>query len=690
VREAAVLAYWPPPAGVQQREHPGVAAPVIPRVDTEPGEYASEIAETLHHADVLVTDSTALVFEAAARARPVVALLLPDHTDEGLSRLGDAVGGASSWLRLVRSGEQFTGEVCRVLNTGLDRVQQAAALNVVRPHGREMSPGFLLWSRLIQQIIERCATRPVTPPASAWASRMLASIARVAAWRAAGLPARRERDEAASILIASPSAQALRLHQPILRRLAEQGNRVEVVFTSRSEALADAYDEIKIDVPTVMSVGTIQQPDGMWAGIGHGLHALSSYLSLAAGVRHKAQRALTRFASTVLMPGVRPIAALARRSPRTMVVVRRLIAWLGGVVPSSRQARDLLLQRRPDAVLMLPDNDVVVALDSAGPRADLAAAAASLGIPVLSIAAGPDGLLDGTMLYAGARHVFVADAAQASSLAGVIDPARVTVIGAAYAEHDVDEPPIIGADEFRARLGLPQDRPFALFVGTSGLLADLARDVELLKRWIESLRRSDDQRLRELPLLVRPPRHAPRWRRLDLSGLGPAVVCPRRYERSGELDTTLLHESVRYAAVVVGIDGLALAAAASLGRPGIAVMRADGSPVDAGDLPMRDLWTTAGSSIRYAATLDELNARMRECLNAVATESATASPVTTTAVRPPGAARPSDIVVTHVESAARGSTRRGRPRLAIASWPMRGALLLTSAAVWAVGRVRAR
>ena len=122
--------------------------------------------------------------------------------------------------------------------------------------------------------------------------------------------------------------------------------------------------------------------------------------------------------------------------------------------------------------------------------------------------------------------------------------------------------------EFRTALGFPSDRPFAFFCGSSGVLSNSRREMDLVRRWVTSLRDSQDPLLRELPVLIRPPVYSSRWRALDFTGAGPVAFGPRRYETSGELDRVLLAESVRYAAVVIGIDAHTLAMAAAMGKRG--------------------------------------------------------------------------------------------------------------------------
>jgi hypothetical protein len=182
-------------------------------------------------------------------------------------------------------------------------------------------------------------------------------------------------------------------------------------------------------------------------------------------------------------------------------------------------------------------------------------------------------------------------------------------------------------------MGFPADRPFAFFCGAAGVLSNPRREMDLVRRWVASLRDSQDPLLRELPVIIRPPVHASRWRALDFTDAGPVAFGPRRYEASGEIDRVLLAESVRYAAVVVGIDAHTLAMAAAMGKRGIAISRADAGSAD--ETPIEFLWTTPGSSVSYAASLDDLNRQLRASLTpsslAVALRSPPRWPCSTTA-----------------------------------------------------------
>jgi hypothetical protein len=686
VRDAAVLVYWPPPTGVQQREHPELAAAVIPRPDTDPESYQSEIAEALVHADVVIADNMSLVLEAAARARPLVALITGDP-DQKLARFCAAVS-EREWPCVAGGLAALEPAVATLLRDGLDRTRQGAALTIVRPHGPDLLPGFLMHVRLLNEVRDRLAAPRVIPR---WVPPLRVVIAPIASWaarRAARLPRHRESREQVRILIGAPSASSLSLYRPVLRALAERGHQLALVFTARRSQDADAYERIRCDVPNVVRAGVLPPPTGMWADISQGLLGLSAYLSMLDQRKPgTVPQWLVELALTLLPAGARPIARVARQTHGLPVRLRRVAARFDRATSASQASHDLLAQHAPDAVLSLPDSDLVIACESAAAQADLIHAASSRGIPCVSIAAGPDAQLHATVLQQRPSKLLVSDEGQRASVVRdlAVREDDVVAIGAASLDRCLNEPPLMNEDEFRDALGLPRDRPFVFFCGSIGVLSDPRREVDLLRRWVTSLRDSPDPILRDLPLLIRRPVRSSRWQTLDFSGLGPVVVGPRRYEKSGELDVVLLADSVRYAAAVVGIDGLSLMMAAAMGKPAIAISRADGSATD--ETPLEFLWKTKGSSVSHAASLDELTRQVRSAV----TLTAPASPIATAFGERLAAGRDGrrsgDLAADVVERVARRADGRTDARAGLGAVLLRVPLLVIAGAVQVIGRL---
>jgi hypothetical protein len=687
-REAAVMVYWPPPAGVQQHARQVRGAIVIPRCDTAPERYLAETAEALNHADVVIAADMTLVLEAAARARPLVAFLPGDDADGELSRFCASVAPSRGWPRVACDHPALESAIGAALCDGLDGAARAAARTLVRPHGPDLSPGFLMWVRLFAEVVDRKAEPRHLSRWAPWTGRMLAPVASWAASRVANLPAQRETRHRARVLVAAPSAASLFLHQPILRVLAERGHHLSLVFTARRDHTLDAYARIKCDVPNVVQAGVLSPPpQGLWTSVSTALLGMSAYLSMLERRRGGQVPAwLVRLGLTALPAGTRPLARLARQFPLVSRGLRRLVRRFDRALPPSDDACALLRERAPDVLFMLPDTDVVTGLHSAATQSDLLRAASSQAIPTVAVVAGPDAQTHATLLQSNPSLLLVWNDTQREAVIRDlgIGQDRAVAIGAAQLERALNEPPLLDGDAFRARLGLPQG-PFAFFSGSVGVLSESRREVDLVRRWIASLRDSRDPGLRDLPVLIRRPVHSPRWRTLDFAGLGPVVLAPHRYERSGELDAVLLAESIRHAAVTIGIDGLSLTMAAAMGKAAIAVSRADAASAS-DEAPLEMLWKTKGSPVTYAGSLDELNRQLAQVLESTPQ---TAASALDTIVGARTDARPSAIAADLIEQQARRSQRRTRSRLPFAARIMRVPLLLSAGIVHVTGRVLA-
>lgn len=618
VRDAHVLMHLAPPGGVQQSAYALTGdMHVVPRADSDPSRYAEDVAGALAAADVVVAWDTTMVFEAAARGKPVVALLSADEADQALARVCADEDVSRGWLTTARTLQEHTAAIRSHLRTPLTMEQRAAARALVRPHGPDLLPGFLLSARALQEVVNRRAETPRTAPAPAWARRLLSPFATLALRRAGRLTERGDGSRFARVLVGVASAKSLFLHQPLLRILAERGHHVTIVFTARARFPVELYDKVKCDVPGVTVVGVLAERNGVWSACLQlllGVFSLGLLAHRRRGGRHVPSW-LARYAETVLPGRVRRFGSLMLRAPLAARLLPRAARGLAGLIPPSAAARQTVVEQGPDVIAVLPDDDAVAAVESVGTQADLVGAAESLGVPVI-VAAGASELQAQPLAMSRARVMCVWSDEQRRVAVDLGVPAnRIVVTGALPLDRAFGEEPLVDEQTFREMLGLPPDRPFVFFVGSSGMMSEPAEEVELIRDWVRSLRTSADPVLRQLAVLIRPsPIGISRWRDVDGDIGGGVVLCPRSFERSGELDAVLLAESVRFAALTIGADPLTLLMAAGLGRPAALVLPPRFAKQ--GDaIPLDYLSRTEGSSVRFTSTLAELSAYARQVVN---------------------------------------------------------------------------
>lgn len=252
----------------------------------------------------------------------------------------------------------------------------------------------------------------------------------------------------------------------------------------------------------------------------------------------------------------------AARGPQAVAVVRRALLSLDVAAPLSPQVQDFLDRHRPDLLALTP------LIELGAPQTDYLRAANTAGIPTVHAVASWDNLTVKGALRDYPDLVAVWNEAQRSEARDLhgVPARRVTVTGAHTYDHWFSWEAERDRDAFCTEVGLPADRPYILYLCSSPFIAPA--EAAFVREWVTGLRASDDERLRDAGVLVRPhPQHAAQWSDVDLADLGHAVVWPRAgadpVERGSRQD---FYESMLHCAAVVGVNTSALIESAIVGR----------------------------------------------------------------------------------------------------------------------------
>lgn len=236
----------------------------------------------------------------------------------------------------------------------------------------------------------------------------------------------------------------------------------------------------------------------------------------------------------------------------------RMLAWCETVVPSDPGFEAFLEEERPDVVVVTP----LVTFESY--QTDYVKAAHRLGIPIVFVPFSWDNLTNKGLMRIHPDRVLVWNDVQrdeAVELHGC-PPERVRVTGAARFDDFFAFSPSTTRDEFFARHGLDSSRPMVLYLGSSQLAGP--NEMELVRRWAESIRASDDPVVRSCGILVRPhPALRTSWASVDLSDLGNVFVSLDA-TRNADQD---LFDALYHAHAAVGLNTSAMLEAAIVGRP---------------------------------------------------------------------------------------------------------------------------
>jgi hypothetical protein len=239
-------------------------------------------------------------------------------------------------------------------------------------------------------------------------------------------------------------------------------------------------------------------------------------------------------------------------------LVSRFLALCEDLIPPDPGFEAFVREQQPDLILVTP----LVTFESY--QTDYVKIAHRLGIPIAFLPFSWDNLTNKGLMRILPDRVLVwndTQAREAIELHGV-PPDRVVVTGAARFDDFFERRPATTRDEFLAGYGLEPNRPMVLYLGSSQLTGP--NEMELIQRWVESLRASDDEVLRGCNILIRPhPALMESWVDVDMSAHG-RVGISRQASRKADQH---LFDSLSHAHAAVGLNTSAMLEAGIVGRP---------------------------------------------------------------------------------------------------------------------------
>ena len=287
---------------------------------------------------------------------------------------------------------------------------------------------------------------------------------------------------------------------------------------------------------------------------------------------------------------------------RTWVVrrtMRALLLALERVVPRNPGVDAFITARSPDLVLITP----LLALGSA--EMDYLDAARALGRPTIFCVWSWDNLSSKARLRTLPEAVMVWNETQKREAVTLhaVPARRVVVTGAQSFDQWFEWTARRSRAEFRRHVGLPDDRPFLLWV-CSALLHGSPPEAPFARQWLARLRASDDPALREVGVLIRPhPARLQEWADMDLDGLGPVSVWGTNpIDEEARAD---YFESLAYAAAVAGLNTSAFLEASIVGRPVYTVLLPEHFDNQEGTLHFEYLMNVGGGLLHAARSWDQ-------------------------------------------------------------------------------------
>jgi hypothetical protein len=483
----------------------------------------------------------------------------------------------------------------------------------------------------------------------------------------------------------------------LIPALAERGHAVHIAFVSGKDwqraGLKNArppsrsvrlVEELQEQFPQVTySVPPRRAGSDRWRPIVWAARALAD-LAVTAHPRYDGTFPRTRTLKRVgkrlperiagLEPiGRRLVARAAQRvstasDPERSRSILRRASRLEDAIPSSREVDDFLRELAPDVVL------ATGTFRHLSCEVEFLKSARRLRIPGGIFVASWDNLTNKGSLKFTPERVFVwndVQAREAIELHG-IPPDRIRTTGAHVFDDWFRRRPTRSREELLQEVGLDPDQPYVVYLCSSSNVSR-GNEVEFVKRWIETLRSSGDDRVRRMGVVVRPhPNVWLAWQDAELDSEN-AVVWPRQSVHPVAAQARAdFFDTLAHSAAVVGINTTAMIEAAILGKSVLTVLSSDFNQEST--LHFHHLLAENGGFLHVAANVDEHVEQLRSVLDEDAAGAEQRRRFVESFIRPAGMELPAaPIAASAIEELADVPPPR---RLGVATRLLRAVLLL--------------
>jgi hypothetical protein len=383
----------------------------------------------------------------------------------------------------------------------------------------------------------------------------------------------------------------LRHYGPTMSLLAERGHAVRVVYM-KPEKHPD-LEPVPGNAPPTVALSSLPATGRAtrWTRLAKDLRLTVDYVRFLDPRFETAKFGRQRMEDD-LPPAARRLTRVKRLSPPRIDRAIRCYRALEKAIPTDPTTDELLRSEHPDVVVVSPG----LRHGPAGVRqTDHIKSAGRLGIPVALAVASWDHLTFKGLIRLEPDAVVVWNERQrreAVELHGVL-PEKVLVTGAQDFDEFFDVRPTVSREEFAARVGLPGDRPFLLYLGSAGNIANGDDEIAFVRRWITAIRRSADPGVAGLGILVRPhPSNIDHWTDADLSDLGDVAVWPRSRPERWFVNEQAQADKLDAFSLCVGAMGInttAMIEVGAVGRPVFTVRAPEFAHTQDGTMHFRHL-----------------------------------------------------------------------------------------------------
>jgi hypothetical protein len=462
----------------------------------------------------------------------------------------------------------------------------------------------------------------------------------------------------------------LRYFDSTIRLLAASGHHIDIAFdTPRKQA--EGREALEGLAGSVEVLGQTPVREGPWATVAGAVRGTIDYVRYlhptfadAPYLRDRMRKALP--------PVFSFFARWDTASRGTTRALVRVLTTMERAIPSSRTIETFIDSRRPDAVLVTP------LVTDRCTQVDLIKGAQALGIPAALCVASWDHLTTKGLIRVEPDLVSVwNDEQKKEAVEFHGTPAdSIAVTGAQPFDRWFERVPTDRAT-FCRKIGLPAERPYVLFAGSTASISSPDAELTFVRRWIEALRREPG--LAEVGVLVRPhPYNSTHWSDVDFADLPGVVVYPRAANPVNEADRQDYFDSLFHSEAVVGVNTTAMVEAAIVGRTVHTVLADEFRDTQSGTLHFRYLLSENGGFLRVAPDLAAHARQLAETLRTPEIGRAACARFVATFIRPHGIGVASTPILVDALVRLARSGRRSARRVPVRLFPF-------SALLWSIG-----
>lgn len=428
----------------------------------------------------------------------------------------------------------------------------------------------------------------------------------------------------------------LRFYDKTLDVLIARGHKILLAFddpSKQSDAMAAIDHRPEIDV-----LGSWPKRHDEWFLVARGYRHSLDYLryldptfASASFLRRRSKQSL---ANMKVFDYLRQLDYLPSRAVKALI---RLLLWAETRVPSDPGCDQFLEEVKPDTVLVTPLVNV------ASPQVDIVKSCQGKGIPVAACIASWDNLTNKGHMKIHPDRVILWNQAQREEAVQLHDfpEDRIILTGIQHFDEWFERKPAMTAEDFRRKVGLKADR-YVLYLASNRSLVDLTVEESFLKRWIDSLRGSSNEDLRNLGVLIRPhPLCDGTFNMAALDPLGKTAIWPRDpLNVVSDENRATFFESMYHAIGVTGINTTAMIEASILGKSVFSIVDDSIRESQFGTVHFRYFQRDHGGTVEIANNFEEHHQQLLNALEGRAADEVAIRDFVKRFVRPFGLDKP--------------------------------------------------